>query len=202
MIEEKIAVNKAPLQTYTKKLRIIGQKVDLVRSTMEHINPLYEQIMSSGVLDNLTIEIEQLDDFRRYLIFVQNQWALNADFTYTILEKASNRPIGQTSLYNLSFRHQRAEVGIWVGSSYWRHGLGSETLGLLCEYAFEGLHINRLEAHIFLTNTASMKIFEKHGFRQEGINCQYVKRNGVFIDVYCYAAFSSIWRLTNGKTKV
>ena len=186
-------------RTFSKKKLLIGENIDLVKSIVDHSNVLYHQIKSPGVLENLTIDIEDEFEFKKYLIYIENQWSLNHDFTFSISTKGvKNNPkqtfIGQVSMYSLNFLHSRAEVGIWLGRSHWNKGIAKEALKLLISHAFLDIHLNRLQAHIFTQNDSSIKLFEKLGFKREGLNERYVKKtNGDFNDVYIYALLFDRW---------
>jgi RimJ/RimL family protein N-acetyltransferase len=175
-----------PPPKYRKRTELRGIRAVLRKSSAAHTQELYEQIQTQGVMENLTIEIEDRHEFRRYMLFVENQWAMNNDFTYTIFG-GDNQIAGQVSLYNISFTHRRAEVGIWLGRAHWGKNLGRDALAKLVGYAFQELHINRLQAHIFLENVRSIALFEGLHFQREGVTRQYVKKGDTFRDVFAYS---------------
>jgi RimJ/RimL family protein N-acetyltransferase len=185
--------------TFSKKKLLIGENIDLIKSTVEHSSGLYHQIKSPGVLENLTIDIEDQFEFKKYLIYIENQWSLNHDFTFTISKKGvkinpKQTYIGQVSMYSLNFLHSRTEIGIWLGRSHWNRGIAQEALKMLISHAFLDIHLNRLQAHIFTQNDSSIKLFENLGFKREGLNERYVKKtNGDFNDVYVYALLFDRW---------
>jgi RimJ/RimL family protein N-acetyltransferase len=179
-------------RSFSKKPILYGEKTILSRTVPEHIEPLYKLIKSKGVLENLTIEIENLEEFQKYIRFIINQWTMNHDFTYTIMDKKKNL-LGQVAIYNLSFIHYRGEIGIWLDPKYWKKGYAYDSLFHIVDFAFKGLKLNRLQAHIFESNTPSMALFEKVGFSNEGLNREYVKKNEKFIDVYLYSLLASTW---------
>ncbi|MHA1719385.1 MAG: GNAT family N-acetyltransferase [Promethearchaeota archaeon] len=188
-----------PKSTFSKKKLLKGQSINLKKSSYEHAKDLYQQIKSPGVLENLTITIEDQNDFQKYLLYIENQWSLNHDFTYSICRKngkiSKEIYIGQVSIYNLSFLHSRAEIGIWIGREYWNKGIAKEALELLISHAFTDIHLNRLQSHIFTQNLSSIKLFEKIGFKKEGLNEQYVRKgNGKFNDVFVYALLIENWK--------
>lgn len=61
-------------------------------------------------------------------------------------------------------------------------GYMTEALRQVVAIAFEELGLHRLEANIMPCNTASMKVVEKLGFRNEGLALQYLKINGRWED--------------------
>jgi ribosomal-protein-alanine N-acetyltransferase len=178
---------------YKKKEKIKGTHIQLHHTVFEHADKLFQLIQNQEILKNLTIQIQNMEDYVEYLRFMNNQWRLNQDFTYTVLTK-EEEIVGQVSLYNTSFSHQRAEMGVWIGHPFHHQGYGTKALVLILEYAFETLHFNRIQAHIFTKNRNSQQLFEKVGFQQEGLHRQYVKKENQFLDVYEYALLKSDWQ--------
>lgn len=176
--------------TYTKTKEIIGKNIILEKTSIKQAKQLYKLIKNKGVLKYLTVIINDFKDLLDYLRFTENQWQMNEDFTYTI-KKNDSTIIGQISLYNVNFIHYRAEVGIWIGIPYQNMGYGTTALTLIKKYAFENLNMNRLQAHMFISNPNSQKLFERVGFKKEGLHFQYVRKNDDYIDVYCYACINN-----------
>ncbi|MCU0521933.1 MAG: GNAT family N-acetyltransferase [Anaerolineae bacterium] len=76
--------------------------------------------------------------------------------------------IGGVSLHNWDKRHNRAEVGYTIAKAYWRQGIGTEAVRAVVRFAFEELHLHRVEAFPTMDNTASVRLLEKLGFTREG----------------------------------
>jgi [ribosomal protein S5]-alanine N-acetyltransferase len=73
-----------------------------------------------------------------------------------------------------------AEIGYWIGESYWGQGIGTEAIQQICRYAFEDLKLLRLYAHVFEFNQVSMRVLEKAGFHLESkAPWAYIKNNQV-----------------------
>ncbi len=183
--------------TFKKQTELAGTQVILKKYDFSHIRKMFEKLNSSQVLNNLTIDIDDFDDFRKYSIFIINQWKLNQNFTYSIIISEQNGmeiPIGQISVYNLSFTHLRGEIGIWIAQDYQNRGFGFDALNELVKYAFNDLHLNRLHCHIFTENTCSVSLFEKIGFQCEGTIRQYVLKNKKFYDVLSYSLLKDEWK--------
>ena len=78
--------------------------------------------------------------------------------------------------------HQRAghcyETGYWIGEPYWGKGFATEALNKVLDFAFDELQIVRVQAFVFEGNTASERVLEKCGFKQEGFLLKsYIKDN-------------------------
>ncbi len=94
-----------------------------------------------------------------------------------------NRPLGLIDLYDFNPKHKRAGIGILIADPEDRDkGIGSKALQLLCKYAFVHLELHQLFAHIQKDNTASIHLFEKHGFVQTGVKKDWNRYKGTYQD--------------------
>jgi ribosomal-protein-alanine N-acetyltransferase len=80
-----------------------------------------------------------------------------------------------------------AEVGYWLGRAYWGQGIVSEALQQVTAYTLIGFDLTRLFAVPFAQNRASIRVFEKAGYRCEGIMRKSAIKNGVLLDQALYA---------------
>lgn len=55
-------------------------------------------------------------------------------------------------------------------------------VGMLVRYAFDVLHLHRIEANVMPKNTASLRVLEKNSFINEGISKYYLNINGIWED--------------------
>jgi UDP-4-amino-4,6-dideoxy-N-acetyl-beta-L-altrosamine N-acetyltransferase len=95
--------------------------------------------------------------------------------------------IGVCGLTNIDWVGRKAEVSIYIGNKEFRRkGLGREILDLLAKYAFEECNLNRLWAEVFFENLPGRKLFDKAGYKKEGILVSHAYKNGVFTDSHIY----------------
>lgn len=83
-----------------------------------------------------------------------------------------------------------ADIGYWIGESYWGKGYGTEAVRLLVRYAFDELKLIRVYASVFESNRASMRVLEKSGFHLEVIIKSGIIKNDVVMDEYVYSILS------------
>ncbi len=89
-----------------------------------------------------------------------------------------------------------AEMGYFIGESFWGKGITTKAIQLMTKYAFTTFNIIRIEAGVFDFNKASMRVLEKNGFYLESIKQKAVFKNGKIIDDY-------IWvKLKDGEEKL
>ncbi len=59
-------------------------------------------------------------------------------------------------------------LGYWLTPQYWHQGYGSEAVAAVCRLAFETLKLHRIDATVFDSNTRSVALLRRLGFRKEG----------------------------------
>jgi ribosomal-protein-alanine N-acetyltransferase len=74
-----------------------------------------------------------------------------------------------------------------------------EALVVLTQFAFDELHLHRIQISIIPRNSASRRVVEKLGIRDEGIAARYLEINGVWEDHVRYAITSEEWADRRGE---
>jgi RimJ/RimL family protein N-acetyltransferase len=104
--------------------------------------------------------------------------------SYIILDKESQQPIGITSLIQIDYKNRNAECIIDIGEKdYWGQGYGTEALKLLLDYAFLEMNLHRVSLRVFSFNDNAVKMYEKIGFKHEGVSRQCIFRDGNWHDI-------------------
>lgn len=98
---------------------------------------------------------------------------------------------------NLNSMHrgafQSAYVGYWIDQQHAGRGLTPQAVVLVCRFAFEQLNLHRLQISIIPRNTASRRVVEKLGLRDEGLAKGYLEINGEWEDHIRYAITAEEW---------
>jgi ribosomal-protein-alanine N-acetyltransferase len=81
---------------------------------------------------------------------------------------------------------QSAVVGYWMGAPYAGKGLMTAAVRAVISFAFDTLHLNRLEAACLPRNGASIRLLEKVGFSREGYARKYLCIDGRWQDHILY----------------
>lgn len=90
--------------------------------------------------------------------------------------------IGFVDLFDFDPQNKRAGIGIILVANEQNKGIGSETLNLLCDYAFSVLDVRQLYANVTIDNERSLHLFGKLGFQKIGIKKDWIFFNGDFTD--------------------
>lgn len=95
---------------------------------------------------------------------------------------------GQLSVWSVVWgANCSAQVGYWVDERFAGRGIAPTALALAADFCFQVAGLHRLEASIQPGNTASRRVVEKLGFREEGVRVREVHINGSWRDHVCYA---------------
>jgi len=90
--------------------------------------------------------------------------------------------------------HQHAELGYWLGVSYWGQGFATEAGRAMLRYGFEELHLHRIFASHFKHNPASGRVLRKLGLRYEGCQRDHIRKWDEFIDSELYGMLQREWK--------
>lgn len=109
------------------------------------------------------------------------------------IDDGSEKPIGYCSLL-LNLVDRIGEAGIVIGEKYmWGKGYGTESMGLLLNYAFSTRNLHRVELECYTFNKRALRLYEKLGFKSEGILRQDTYIRGCYEDVVLLGILESEW---------
>ena len=88
---------------------------------------------------------------------------------FTIYERATGRPIGNTGLHNVDHFHRTAGFGIVIGEKdCWGKGYGTEATTLVLDYAFTALGLHSVMLSVYGFNERGIRAYTRAGFRLIG----------------------------------
>ncbi|MEJ7783382.1 MAG: GNAT family protein [Solirubrobacteraceae bacterium] len=148
--------------------------------------PLYtrwinDPAVKAGFLDN---GLYTVADEERFIDMLQAQSAQvdPSGSRFAIHELGSGAPIGLTGLFDISWRHRRAELAISMGPAQMRgRGLGTEAVTLTLRWAFEVLSLNSVGLAAIDLGRGT-RCWENSGFRHVGRRRQAVLAGGALRD--------------------
>lgn len=80
------------------------------------------------------------------------------------------RPVGEVELAQVNRRSRTAEVRVCVGErELWGRGIGTAAMSALLEEAFGPMGLTSVYLRVFTTNRRAIALYERLGFRPEGI---------------------------------
>jgi RimJ/RimL family protein N-acetyltransferase len=92
--------------------------------------------------------------------------------------------------------YQVPGVSIAVIDDYkiaWGKGYGTDATRALLRYAFEEANLHRIELEVFAFNPRAIRVYEKCGFKLEGVRKQALYREGEWHDEHIMAILRDEW---------
>ncbi|CAM8897022.1 unnamed protein product [Rhodiola kirilowii] len=105
----------------------------------------------------------------------------------------SDRSIGFVSIFQESGEDSfKAYIGYGLAAEYWNRGVATQAVKLAVAQVFKDIpDLVRLQAHVFVDNTASQRVLEKAGFTKEGLLRKYEVIKGEIKDLLLYSFLST-----------
>lgn len=105
-----------------------------------------------------------------------------------IMEEKSKTPVGIVDLYDVSQRHQRAFIGIYICKDFRGKGYADETIKLIEDYAHNSLHLHQLGAKVEEGHAKAEKLFLNREYELLGNLKDWLSSpDGKFVDMRIYA---------------
>ena len=129
-------------------------------------------------------------DARDFITAAQQDLATGREL-HVCLELRENHALCGGAGLRFEPGHHRAELGYWIGVSYWGNGYATEAAGALFKYGFGRLALRRIHAGHVADNIASARVLQKIGMRHEGSFPQHILKWGNFLDLELYGMLAS-----------
>lgn len=101
-----------------------------------------------------------------------------------IIEIEGEGAVGLVTLTEIDWKNRKAVSGIKILKNHKRKkGIGTDSLMTIMRYSFDELQLHRLETTRFLDNIASEKLYNKCGWKEEGIKREAVYKKGRWRDL-------------------
>ncbi|MEM8530587.1 MAG: GNAT family N-acetyltransferase [Chloroflexota bacterium] len=122
----------------------------------------------------------------------QQAFANTTGVIFAIVLRETNELCGAISL-GITKQHHRAEMGYWLGVSYWNQGYTTEAARTLLGYGFNELQLHRINAHHLTRNPASGRVMQKIGMTYEGTLREHICKGEQLEDIVCYGILRREW---------
>ena len=113
-------------------------------------------------------------------------------YDFLIVDRQSGEMVGEAVLNEIDWDSRCAGFRIALFQSQeFNRGFGSEATALTLRFAFEGLGLHRVELEVFDYNPRARHVYEKAGFRQEGVKRDGLWMSGQYHDVILMGVLES-----------
>ncbi|AAU17441.1 MULTISPECIES: GNAT family N-acetyltransferase [Bacillus] len=169
------------------KLRLMdGNDVETLFSIVEGNREIWAYLIS---------KMDSVQDMQQYVQKAIQGYGKGAQIPFVVVDQQTNKIVGSTRLYNISVEDKTVELGqTWYHPSVQRTSINTECKYMLLQYAFEKLHMLRVQIKTDARNEKAQRAIERLGAVKEGVLRNERKLpNGYVRDAVVYSIISSEW---------
>jgi RimJ/RimL family protein N-acetyltransferase len=171
---------------------VIGDKVYL-RPLERADGPLFVEWLNHPDIQRMTLRARPLN-LQDEEEFVDRVRVSTSDVSLLIVARADDRPVGVLGLHQIDWRSRQAAFGITIGQAAdWNQGYGSEATRLIVDHAFATMNLNRVWLQVIEYNERGIHVYEKIGFKKEGLLRQEHYREGRYWNTWLMAILREDW---------
>ena len=117
------------------------------------------------------------DDGCAFVVKARDNRAVGSGYGFVVLRKSDGALIGACGVHNRQDGNV-FQFGYWLGRAFWGQGYATEAAARIVAFGFEQLHAERLMAWWMEDNSASGRVLEKLGCRNEGTTTRHSLSRG------------------------
>src|SRR3546814_300643 len=168
-------------------MRIDGKQTYLVPFAEQHLrNPIYlAWLQDPQVVRTLNLPhyLARPVSFKELEAYYRRVVDSATDLFLALHRKCDDAFIGTLKAAQIDRYAGTADLGIMIGhKNLWGQGLASDALHALARHLFEVEGLRRLTAGAMATNPAMIRVFERLGFRREGVFREQDRLGNDYID--------------------
>lgn len=156
--------------------------------TISDAPTIYRYLSDEEVNRYLEGNTNTISEAEEYINWIIHTFEQGTDIRWGIVEKESNKLIGDCGLGNIHEPKRSTEIGFMLAKEYWNKGYMSEVLSGILDYGFNKLELHRIQGWAHPFNVASCKVMTKQGFKKEGTLREYIyvwhKEEYIDVDMY------------------
>ncbi|PFU78114.1 GNAT family N-acetyltransferase [Bacillus cereus] len=143
----------------------------------------------------LIAKMDSYQDMEQYVEVAIKGFEGETDLPFVVVDQKTNEIVGSTRLYSISNDNKTVELGqTWYHPSVHRTSINTECKYMLLQYAFEELHMLRVQIKTDLRNEKAQRAIERLGAVKEGVlRNERQLPNGYVRDAVVYSIIASEW---------
>ncbi|MGH4121109.1 GNAT family N-acetyltransferase [Clostridium sp.] len=173
---------------------LIGEKVKLTSINEEDIPEIQkwhtdvEFMRYYDVVSAIPKDVEEVKEI------ISDIRKCSTGYIFAIKNLEHKEFVGITGFENIAWNNGTAIIYIGIGEEKHRgRGYAKEALSLTMEFGFEELNLHRIELTVLEYNETAIKLYEKLGFKREGVYREFIHRDGKRYDMYLYGILRLEW---------
>jgi len=140
---------------------------------------------------------QSVDDVHALLGLLQERVQAGEGINWAMEWKETGEVVGLLGFVNFKAAHNRAEIGYSLAQTWHRRGLCTEAVKAVLDWGFSALSLHSVEAIVDVDNTASARLLEAIGFRQEALFLEDFLWQGEYRTSAHYGLLAREWTALN-----
>jgi RimJ/RimL family protein N-acetyltransferase len=116
-----------------------------------------------------------------------------------VADQATGECVGEVVLNQWDPGNESCNFRILIGPAGRGRGLGTEATRLIVGYGLEQLGLHRISLEVYAFNPRARRVYEKTGFRAEGVLRESLRYNGAWVDATVMSVLASEWAGASGR---
>jgi RimJ/RimL family protein N-acetyltransferase len=138
----------------------------------------YDVIKTIGRLEYVRKPVS----FKEVKRYYESVLSSKADIFWALYYKEGDEFIGTVKISKINQETKSADIGILIGDKpKWGKGVATDAVRTVGKYLFDTLKMRKLTSGTMAINIGMVKVFEKLGFKREGV----FRKQNRFEDGYC-----------------
>jgi [ribosomal protein S5]-alanine N-acetyltransferase len=138
--------------------------------TSADIPQWYEYLAMPVVFEHTSWNVQSPSELEHYAI----QSALPSSLVrFAIAERSSDQLVGTIGFHTVSPENRSAELAYDLAPDWWGKGIASEMCRVMVEWAHSHVGLLRVQATVLTTNSRSIEVLQRCGFKREGLLRSY-----------------------------
>jgi len=153
-----------------KVKKIVGNKCYLSPINVEDYDKYYQWLNNSETTIYLSVFHEIIARHREKELLEKLIRTEAGNYMMAIVEKSTDKLLGNCGLLNVDHINRNAEFGIFIGNEKKRgKGIGEEATRLILDFGFNAINLNHIWLRVFTFNKNAIGLYKKIGFKTIGI---------------------------------
>lgn len=165
-------------------LELSGKLIYLKRLDTDYIDEYWECLSQSCIESNILTGTTQVFNKTNVMNFIEDIITDRSRIDFLALSKETNKIIGEVVLNDIDRNNRNASIRVAINKNEdFGKGYGSEALILALNYGYGMLNLHRVELEVIKFNERAIHVYEKIGFKREGVKRQVGYFNHHYYDL-------------------
>jgi ribosomal-protein-alanine N-acetyltransferase len=169
-------------------LELKTEKILLRDIECSDIDTVFRGLSNPDVIKHYGVSFDSLEETKE-----QMKWFADTKQKWFAICSADNNVFyGAGGLNDISKKHKKAEIGLWLLPEYWGKGIMKKVVPVICDYGFDKLELHRIEGFVDSENKNCKRAMSALDFELEGTMRDCEIKNNKFVSIEVYSTIRKI----------